>query len=732
MMTNIAEVIVIGPFKEGLDYLIPNHFKVEIGSRVLVPLRNKPVIGFIIHIKDESKFETKRLKSISKVIDEKAILDLSFLELAQWLRRYYHSTYYEVLQSMLPNLILKGDDLTSSESYWQINEPQLNTSQILPNHAKKQILAYQLLQQHPQGLSSCQLKEKGIDRQTLNKLQAKNLIQVLTKIKPLSLPVNTTPKLKPDFKPNNAQLAAIDQIKSSLQQYHTFLLDGVTGSGKTEVYLQVMDSILKQNQQILILTPEIGLTSQLVNRIERRFDAAVISYHSYLSDKVRLNHWLLVKENKVNIIVGTRSAVFLPFSKLGAIVVDEEHDPSYKQQSQLRYHGRDIAILRAKFSNIPVILGSATPSLESLYHANETKFTKLVLSRRAGASQPITPFLIDMRHNAVHCGLSQQLIDQMKHHLSYGNQVLLFLNRRGYAPILMCQDCGHISQCNRCDNPYTYHINPQRLSCHFCESTKPIITHCEQCQSNHLNLIGQGTERIEEYLSESFPEYKIIRIDRNTVTTEKALTNSFEQINNQNAQIIIGTQMMAKGHHFPNVTLVGILNIDAGLYSHDFRALERTGQLITQVAGRAGRAEKKGQVYLQTHTPDHPLLKILLNHGYHEFANALINERKMAQWPPFSNLSLIKGESFSESLLEQQMKQIKHHAQSICKHNQLIIGPFPAIRYKQQNRYRMILLVQSNTRLFMQYALASIESLLPRYNTHKLKLTLDIDPNDIL
>ncbi|MCF6776610.1 primosomal protein N' [Thiotrichales bacterium 19X7-9] len=731
-MTKIAEVIVIGPFKEGLDYLIADNQAITIGTRVLVPLRNKKVIGFIINIKNESKFDTKRLKSILKIIDQQPILDTLLIDLAQWLRRYYHSNYYEVLQSMLPNLILKGEALTSFETYWQVINTQLDINECFSKNAKKQITAYQLLRQYPKGVAYTQLKEEGIDQQLLNKLKAKNLIDSFSQIKPPTLPKNLIKQVIPNFTPNEAQLTAIDKIKNKLGQYHTFLLDGVTGSGKTEVYLQVIDTILKADQQVLILVPEIGLTNQLVKRFESRFDLPVITYHSYLSDKVRLNNWVLVKENQAKIIIGTRSAVFLPFANIGAIFVDEEHDPSYKQQSQLRYHGRDIAILRAKFLKIPIVLGSATPSLESLHNANEKKFTKLTLSKRAGDAQAITPFVIDMRHNAVHCGLSQQLIDQIKNHLDAKNQVLLFLNRRGYAPILMCQNCGHISQCPNCDNPYTYHINPQRLCCHFCESTKAIITHCDHCKSNELHLVGQGTERIEEYLTETFPEYQIIRIDRNTTTTEKALNQSFEQINSNKAQIIIGTQMMAKGHHFPNVTLVGIINIDSGLYSHDFRALERTGQLITQVAGRAGRADKKGQVYIQTHTPDHPLLKTLLNHGYAEFAKVLIAERKLAQWPPYTNLSLIKGESTSEEFLENQMQEIKYKAQALCNSEQLIIGPFPAIRYKQQSRYRMILLLQSNTKLLMQHALANIETVLSSYNSHKVRLTLDIDPNDLM
>ncbi|MCF6807152.1 primosomal protein N' [Thiotrichales bacterium 19S9-12] len=729
-MTHIAEVVVNGPFKEGLDYLVPSTLNISIGTRIIVPLRNRKAIGFVINLKEKSKFSFKQLKPIISVIDSQIILGESQIKLLTWLARYYHASYYDVLQSMLPNLILKGDLLYKKITYWRLISKQENN--LISSNAHKQLKAYNLLKKSANGLSQQALKELKIDTSTLNKLKEKGLALSYQIPQKVGFPNREIITSKPDYTLNEEQQTAITQIQNKFNQHHVFLLEGVTGSGKTEIYIQIIQKLIKENKQALLLVPEIGLTQQLVTRIESRFGIPVITFHSHLSDTERLKSWHLTRQNDAKIIIGTRSSIFLPFQTLGAIFIDEEHDPSYKQQNQLRYHARDTAILMAKSLNIPVILGSATPSLESLHNVDLKKYSKLTLTSRAGNAEKVTPYIIDMRHNAVHSGVSQPLIDKISTHLEKGNQVLLFLNRRGYAPTLLCRTCGHIVKCLKCDAPYTYHINPQRLVCHFCETKKSIVTHCTECQSEDIALLGEGTEQVEEYLSNIFPNYNVIRIDRNSTTTQAKLNESFKQINENQAQIIIGTQMLAKGHHFPNVTLVGIINIDSGLYSHDFRALERTAQLITQVAGRAGRETKKGEVYLQTHTPDHPLITTLLNQGYTAFSEQLKKDRKLAHWPPYSILSLIKAESKDQIKLERAIQNIKDKAQHYCQNEQLIIGPFPAIRYKQQERYRMMLLVQAPNRVLMQQTLYQIEHLINQQKDYNIRFNLDIDPSDMM
>lgn len=742
-MQQFAKVIVNGPFYEPLDYLIPENLSVKIGSRVIVPLRNRKTIGFILNIVNKSQFKINQLKNIIEILDEKPILTKEEIDLTLWLSQYYHSFLYDALSSILPNALLHGESLTKIETFWQINPnfKSINLDDLFKKNAIKQRDAFQFLQNLNKPITQEILKEKNIDLKTLRNLESKHLISYSEqKINLFNENIKIDLKQlkieKPKFKLSDEQLLAIETVKESANQFHCFLLNGVTGSGKTEVYLKIIEKALKNNQQILVLVPEIGLTPQLIERFKVRFNDQnnhlIETFHSFLSDKKRFEIWHLVKQEQVKIIIGTRSAVFLPFKNLGFIVVDEEHDASFKQQVRLRYNARDIAILRAKKFNIPIVLGSATPSLETLYQVKNKKYQELLLSKRSSDASECKTYLIDMRHNAIHSGISQQLMDKISEHLANHNQVMLFLNRRGYAPILSCESCGDVVECKRCDSPFTYHINPQRLICHFCQSSKPILSNCPSCQSDQLKLMGHGTEKLEEYLIKQFPHHHILRIDRTSTNTQAKIEDSFEQIKNKKVDIIIGTQMLAKGHHFPNVTLVGIINIDQGLFSVDFRALERTAQLITQVSGRAGREEKKGEVYLQTRQVDHPLLQLLLKEGYLKFAEQILEERKELHFPPISSIALLNGESSNQVILEQLLIELRNHSQALCQNNQKIIGPFPALRAKTQGKYKMTLLIQANNRAQRQQILYQIRQLILDKKYQKVRLSLDIDPSDLM
>ena len=520
------------------------------------------------------------------------------------------------------------------------------------------------------------------------------------------------------------------RLLNHLDQYHAFLLDGVTGSGKTEVYLRVIGSVLAANKQALILVPEIGLTPQLLSRFQRRFpDISIAVLHSGLNDQERLQAWLSASKGNAGIIIGTRSALLTPLDRPGIIIVDEEHDLSLKQQEGFRYSARDLAVVRAQHLKVPVILGSATPALESLYNCERDRFTRLHLPERAGAATPPKFSLIDVRGQKLDNGLSAQLLAQMQTHLGAGGQVLLFINRRGFAPVLMCHDCGWHARCDRCDAHMTIHQHAHRLRCHHCGSERPLPASCPECNSSALFRVGYGTERVEQVLSSHFPTTPILRIDRDTTRRKGAMQAMLDQIKQGEPQILVGTQMLAKGHHFPNLTLVGLLDADYGLFSADFRAAERLGQLVLQVAGRAGRAERQGDVLIQTHHPESPLLQSLLSHDYGRFAQALLSERQAANLPPYSHLALLRAEAVDAQAPYRFLEEA-HSLTSQLEDNAIeVYGPFPAPMERRAGRSRAQLLLQSNSRATLQLLLSAW---LPRLETlktgRKVRWSIDVDP----
>lgn len=527
---------------------------------------------------------------------------------------------------------------------------------------------------------------------------------------------------------NAAQQHAIEVIKTAAKTFQVFLLDGVTGSGKTEVYLQTITHFLNHEQQILVLVPEIGLTPQTIHRFRERFDINVVALHSGLTEKERLHAWDAAKSGQAKIIIGTRSAVFTPFKQLGLIVVDEEHDLSFKQQDGFRYHARDLAIMRAHFNKIPIVLGSATPGLETLHNAKQGRFHRLHLPERAGEAQLPQFTILDIRNKYLHEGLSETLLAHIKQHLERDEQVMLFLNRRGFAPVLMCHSCGWTANCRRCDKPLTYHQRPKHLRCHHCDHQHAVFKQCEACGEKELQAIGVGTERLEATLQQHFPDVSIARIDRDNTQRKGAMEDLLNRIQLGEHRILIGTQMLAKGHHFPNVTLVGIVDTDSGFFSSDFRSLERTGQLLMQVSGRAGRVEKPGNVFIQTRHPDHPLLHQLLRESYQQFATTLLQEREQTVLPPYSFFALFRAEAHQLHMAQDFLHEIKKVA-SFANKNIQLLGPIPAPMPRRAGRHRVQLLVQAKQRSLLQ---AFLTALIPQVEKIPLKKrvrwSLDVDP----
>jgi primosomal protein N' (replication factor Y) len=523
----------------------------------------------------------------------------------------------------------------------------------------------------------------------------------------------------------------VDTVSAGLGTFRSFLLEGVTGSGKTEVYLHLIERVLAQGGQVLVLVPEIGLTPQLVARFRARFDVPLALLHSGLTDRERLAAWLAARSGSAPIVLGTRSAIFTPLARPGLLIVDEEHDASLKQQDGFRYSARDLAVWRAHQLAVPVLLGSATPSLESLYNVEQRRYQPLLLPERTGHAELPEYRLIDVRHLSLEDGLSQPLLTRIGQHLAAAGQVLLFLNRRGFAPTLMCYECDWVAECPRCDARLTWHQSDGRLHCHHCGNQRPVDLRCPQCGSPELHPQGQGTERVEQALAAHFPAAERLRIDRDTTRRKGALDRLLEQARTGQRQILLGTQMLAKGHHFPNVTLVGILDADHGLFSTDFRASERMAQLIVQVAGRAGRQDRPGEVLIQTAHPDHPLLATLVTQGYPAFAAAALAERKAACLPPVTSLALLRAESTTASAPIDFLAAVAQQIRETRPAGVEVWGPVPAGMERRAGRWRAQLLLQSAQRGDLQPLLAGlVRALEQRPAARRVRWSVDVDPAD--
>ncbi len=530
---------------------------------------------------------------------------------------------------------------------------------------------------------------------------------------------------------NKQQKQAKDSILKQGNNFHCFLLEGVTGSGKTEVYMQLIAEKIRLGLQVILLVPEISLTPQTIQYFKGRFADNIVAIHSGLTDKQRFNAWSNARLGDADIIIGTRSAIFTPLLRPGLIIIDEEHDASYKQQEGFRYSARDLAIYRAQLSDIPIILGSATPSLESLHNALRNRYSLLSLESRAAKASAPTFKCIDLRGQTLSEGFSESLLVSINKHLQKNKQVLIFLNRRGYAPLLQCHDCGWTASCTRCDSSYTLHRNSPELRCHRCESQRKIIHVCPSCKSSALLAIGLGTERTEQKLEEYFPDVPIFRIDRDTTRNRSKLENTISEINKGQQAILVGTQMLAKGHHFPEVTLVAVLDADAGLFSSDFRGQEFMGQLLIQVAGRSGRGQNAGEVLIQTHNSTHPTLNTLINDGYKQYSRTLLEQRDMANLPPFSYQALIRAEATKITLPMEFLSEVKNITKHKLTSSSVTLGPLPAPMEKRAGRFRFQLLLQSSSRTELHTLL---NHLIPAYESlplsRKVRWSIDIDPLD--
>ena len=723
-----VQVAVPAPLRRLFDYRWPAAWPApQRGQRVRVPFGRQQLVGLVFGGSDHSDVAATKLKSVSERLDDVALVQETTLTLLEWAAAYYHHPVGEVMQQALPVLLRQGRPAEYvAEREWALTSEGAQQDPVaLAKRAPVQANVLAKLRQGP--ARSDALEECGSSwRGALGALEKKGWLSWESKATLLSGAGQAGPALNP------AQQQAVDAVLADIDGFARHLLFGITGSGKTEVYLSIIEQVLRQGRQVLVLVPEIGLTPQLAARFRQRLSGKLVVLHSGLNESERLNAWLAASRGEADVVLGTRSAVFVPMPRLGLIVVDEEHDASLKQQDGFRYHGRDVAVMRAHREKLPVVLGSATPSLESMQHALNGTYRLLPLEQRAGGAALPRVTVLDMRQSSAPDGLSPALTEALTARVRRGEQALVFLNRRGFAPVLMCYDCGWIAPCPRCDARMVWHKAISRLRCHHCGSEQATPAACPQCESGELHPVGEGTERLEDVLATRVPGARIARLDRDSTRRKGSLEAVLEKVHAGEVDILVGTQMLAKGHDFPNVTLVGVVNADSGLYSVDFRAPEHLFQQIMQVAGRAGRADKPGEVMVQTWHPQHPLFSALVQHDYEAWVRNELNERKQAQWPPCAHLALLRAEASSRDAALEFVRDARELGLSLASAELLMFEAVPAPMERRAGRYRTQLLVQSVSRSVLHRFLAPWLTHLEEHKaSKKVRWSLDVDPVDL-
>jgi primosomal protein N' (replication factor Y) len=758
----VVRVAVPSPLDRHFDYLLPGDLADPLpGARVRVPFGRRETIGVVLGVGAGSEVPDEKLRPVVRLLDHEPLFPASLLELLTWAAGYYHHPIGDVMQTALPVLLRRGADPGSQgETRYRLANVAGDRRVEALRRSPAQQRLYQILQAHPDGVSAAAVAPHMPNwRAAMQRLQHRGW--VVAAQEPFAPAAFAAPCAAPALADDQRQ--AVDAIVAASGGFQCLLLHGITGSGKTEVYLQAIARVIAQGRQAMVLVPEIGLTPQLMQRFRERLAAPVAVLHSGLSDGERLGAWQAARTGRAQVVIGTRSTVFVPLPNLALIVVDEEHDASFKQQDGFRYHARDVAIKRARLEGIPIVLGSATPSLESLYNAEQERYRLLSLPKRAGAAAPPRVGLLDMRRLKANQGLSPPLIAALRDRLQRGEQSLLFLNRRGFAPVLMCHSCGWLAPCQRCDAKLTLHRDVQvsreaggrerplhvqvsreaggrerplhrggrQLRCHHCGAEAPLPTMCPACGSAELHGIGAGTERVEAVLTQLFPQARIERIDRDTTRRKDALETKLARVRERAVDILVGTQMLTKGHDFPELTLVGVLNADQGLYSADFRGEERLVQQLVQVTGRAGRAGKPGEVLVQTWHPDNPVFAALAHHDYREFARYALAERAAAGFPPFSYLALVRAESPASGAALAFLRAAAHAAAGLPAGVQLM-DAVPSPMERRAGRYRAQLLVQAaERRALHEFLHAWLAVLRSHRQARQVRWSVDVDPIDL-
>ncbi len=724
-MERAVQIAVDVPLFGTFSYL--THLPLSVGQRVRVPFGPRRVCGFVTSDIPTEGIETERLKRVEQLFDELPPLPASLLEMVRFAADYYHHPIGQTLFTALPGA-LRADRAVRlpDERVWRLTEAGLADEP--PARQKARRALWQALQDGPLTAEAARGVSAQAGRILADWLAEGRVERLMPEAPPLQ--VAAAPRL------NDEQQQALDSLSAGLDDgFAPFVLHGITGSGKTEVYLRLIERVLAAGRQVLLLVPEINLTPQLIERFTGRFPATrVVMLHSHLADGERLKGWVDAWQGRAGIVIGTRLAVFTPLPRLGLIVVDEEHDGSFKQQDGLRYHARDLAVWRARQEGVPIVLGSATPSLETMANVTAGRYRRLALTRRAHDAARLPAIrLVDTRRIKLVEGLAEPVIAALKARVAQGEMSLVFINRRGFAPVVACHDCGWLSGCPRCSAKLVVHLAERKMRCHHCGWEEPVPPACPDCGNVDLKPLGQGTQRLEAALARLLPEARLLRIDRDTTRHKAAWDEVYRKVHAGEVDVLVGTQMLAKGHDFGALSLVTVLNADGGLYSADYRAAERLFAQLMQVAGRAGRAEAPGEVLVQTQWPEHPLYQALLRHDFDGYTRTLLEERHMAGFPPAVYQALLRADAYELASANAFLAELRAQAEPLAG-GVLVSGPAPALMVRLANRERAQLVFESGSRGALHALLEHIVPLaerLAKAHGRALRWSLDVDPQEL-
>jgi len=683
------------------DYLLPNGFtKPAIGARVAVPFGPRTLIGIVCHFPDKTDIPHNKLKAIKAVLDQEPLFSKTHWQWLTWASDYYHYPLGEVLMTALPTALRNGKDLNLLKTnHYTYSITSLGTIQLdnqsWVNRAKTLAPLLQWIKENPNSLLTS-IVQATFQKQKLNELIKKEWVEKTVVHNHVDQPITIHPS---PYALSDEQKKSLETLKKQIN-FNCTVLEGVTGSGKTEVYLQLIADYLEKDKQVLWLEPEIGLTPQMITQVKNRFDAPIYCLHSQLSDKERGETWYAIRNTKGGcLVLGTRSSIFAPFQHLDLIIIDESHDSSYQQHSRWLYCARDMCVKLAHQLNIPIILGSATPSLSSIANIKNNRYHHLKLSKRI-QNQPMPEFVwIDTKDQKLKSGLSDEALGTIKKTLEQNKQVLIFINRRGFSHLLRCHHCGFIHECDHCAMPFVWYKKRNIMSCHHCGFKTKRLDVCPDCKQSELSELGYGTEQAEDTLNDYFPDYPVLRIDRDHIKNSKHFQTMLDQIATDKPMILVGTQILAKGHHFKNLSTVVIVNMDGAFFSSDYTASETMGQLLLQVAGRAGREGEQGKVLLQTEQSQNPLLRALVEEGYQAYANLLLDQRFKAHLPPYTHLAYCMIEGKNDLDLIKQLNHLKQDIQPLAESIEgNIVGPMPCLLAKKAGVFRYEIIIHTQSR----------------------------------
>ncbi len=718
------------PLYRVFDYRINNDKPAQPGIRYRIPFGKSARVGVLLSTRDNTGFDEAKVKTVFEPLDHEPVLSCHMLELARWMANYYLQPHGEVLFQCLPKYLRTPNSQKETRiKVWQAQLIDTRTREAIKKRSPRQDELLNAIEQSASGLNAIQLKAINASwHSIILSLESKQAVRWHWSKPPAeSSSLQVAPPL------NHQQMHAVESISAHTSYFSVHLLDGITGSGKTEVYFKLIEQQLNSGNQVIYMVPEIGLTSQLIERVKARFGHQFAVSHSALTDSKRYRAWQMFRDGDLRIMLGTRSSLFSQCQNLGLIIIDEEHDNSYKQEDGIRYHARDVAIKRAQMLDIPILLGSATPSPESLNNCSREHFYLHRLTERATSYAPPPIRLIDLRNVKLDTGCSPQLLQKIEQHLTTGGQVLLYLNRRGYAPVVMCHECNWQAHCAHCDSRLTLHQSLNRLLCHHCGYAQPQPAVCPGCNNSNIKHYGIGTEQLEQRLQQAFPDVSILRIDRDAISGREAFSERLKTLEQGDPCILIGTQMIAKGHDYPAITLSAILDADQALFSSSYRASEQLIQTVFQVSGRSGRGVRAGEAFVQTRFPEHPLMQSLVRQNYREIATTILKERKLLGFPPYARVIMFRADALSLEQAMNKLEEIRLQLDSLRDQPGIqCIGPIPALMTRRIGRYRAQLCLMGKDfkklRTALQAIMPNIENIA---STHSVKWMIDVDAYDL-